>query len=132
MKIRYALAMAGMVSTLVAAPAFAQHPSNEPTHVMSESDNTNSRWSPSVFDTDLGPNASPYYSDSIRRDAYMQEQRRREAIERHELARAQEPYPYYTVPDAYNAAPNPTRVEPGTSATNPTGNEPAGESSGGK
>ena len=127
MKIRYALAMAGMVSTLVAAPTFAQHPSN----VMSEADNTNSRWSPSVFDTDLGPNASPYYSDSIARDAYMQEQRRREAIERHELTRAQEPYPNYTVPDA-NAAPNPTRVERGTSSTNPTGNEPAGENSGGK
>jgi len=123
--------MAGMMAaTLVAAPTFAQHPSNEPNNVMSESDNTNSRWSPSVFDTQLGPNASPYYSDSIARDAYMQEQRRREAIERHELTRV--PEPYYTVPGGYNAAPNPTRVEPGTSATNPTGNEPAGENSGGK
>lgn len=123
MKIRYALAAAGIVTALAQAPAFAQ------------ADNTNSRWSPSVFDTWMTRDYSSYTADRNAREAYRaQEQRRQDAIERHErLSRA--PYdPYYVAPaEQYDDfAPNPTRVEPSNSSTNPTGNEPAGENSGGK
>ena len=69
MKIRYAVATAGIVSALVAAPAFSQ------------ADNTNSRWSPSPLDTWMDRDYSFPYSDH---DAYEQAVRRREAIERHE------------------------------------------------
>jgi hypothetical protein len=121
-KIRYALVTAGMVSALAAAPAFAQAD-----NVLAQADNTNSRWSPSTFDTWMQRDYSVYYNDRAAREAYMaQEQRRREAIERHELARAP------LQDQDYDSAPNPTRVERGTSATNPTGNELRGQNSGGK
>ena len=128
MKIRYAVAAAGIVSALVAGP------------VLSQADNTNSRWSPSPFDTWMDRDYSFPNSDH---DAYEQAVRRREAIERHERLSGVPIDPGYAVvvpdetvvvsPDeSYGVSPDPSRVGPSTSSTNPTGNELQGENGGGK
>jgi len=126
LKIRYAVATAGVVSALAAGPAFSQ------------ADNTNSRWSPSPLDTWMDRDYSFPYSDH---DAYEQAVRRREAIERHERLSGVPIDPGYAVvipeervvvsPDE-GVSPNPSRVGPSTSSTNPTGNELQGENGGGK
>jgi hypothetical protein len=128
LKIRYAVATAGIISALIAGPAFSQ------------ADNTNSRWSPSPFDTWMDRDYSFPYSD---RDAYEQAVRRREAIERHERLSRVPIDPGYAVvvpedrvvvsPDeGFGVSPDPSRVGPSTSSTNPAGNELKGENSGGQ
>jgi len=118
----------GIVSALVAAPAFSQ------------ADNTNSRWSPSVLDTQMqhdrsyssvNPSTYTYYyygTDGVR---YYYEPS----------------YTFHAEPGWYSGdralvigrmdpdlvyGPTPNQARPGTSLSNPSGTELSGENSGGK
>ena len=126
LKSRYALVAAGIVSSMAAAPAFSQ------------ADNTNSRWSPSPFDTNMqryqtynfGADSTSYYGGDAR------------------YYYSGEPtYYYYRYESGYPRGqplvigrlepnlvygPTPNQVQPGTSLSNPTGTELQGQNSGGK
>ena len=126
MKIRYALVTAGIISALTAAPALAQ------------ADNTNSRWSPTVFDAWMQHDQSYNPGDST--SAYS-------GSPRYVYGG---PVYYYTPPSGYYYdsrqrplvigrmdpdlvyGPTPNQVHPGTSLSNPTGTELQGQNSGGK
>ena len=124
MKIRYALVAAGIVSALTAAPAFAQ------------ADNTNSRWSPSVFDAwmqrDQSYNSAGdtvyYYSYGSQPDLvyYRDESGWRWANPRSPTLAAGRMDPDLVY------GPTPNQVHPGNSLSNPTGTELQGQNSGGK
>ena len=125
MKIRHALVTATIVSALVATPAFAQ------------ADNTNSRWSPTVFDAYMrhdqsyNPGGDSTYAYSAG-PTYVYGG----------------PVYYYTAPNGYYYeqrplvigrmdrdlvyGPTPNQVRPGTSLSNPSGTELQGQNSGGK
>lgn len=112
MKIRYALVTAGTISALTAAPALAQ------------ADNTNSRWSPTVFDAWLqhdqsyNPGDSTYYHYTPPSGYYYDPRQRPLVIGRMD-------------PDLVYG-PTPNQVHSGTSLSNPTGTELQGQNSGGK
>ena len=122
MKIRHALATAGIVSALVAAPAFAQ------------ADNTNSRWSPSPFDTymqrDQTYNSAgdTVYYYSAQPDLYYY---RDESGWRWVNPRSPSLAAGRMDPDLVYG-PTPNEVHRGNSLSNPTGTELQGQNSGGK
>lgn len=122
MKIRYALVAASVVSALTANPALAQ------------ADNTNSRWSPSVFDTwmqrDESYNSAGdtiyYYSGEPDLYYYRDESGWRWVNPRRPVLAAGRMDPDLVY------GPTPNQVHSGTSLSNPTGTELQGQNSGGK
>jgi hypothetical protein len=122
LKIRHALVTAGIVSALVAAPAFAQ------------ADNTNSRWSPSVFDAwmqrdqsyNSGSDSIYYYSAEPDLYYYRDESGWRWVNPRRPTLAAGRMDPDLVY------GPTPNQVHPGNSLSNPTGTELQGQNSGGK
>jgi hypothetical protein len=126
LKIRYALVTAGIISALTAAPALAQ------------ADNTNSRWSPTVFDAWLQHDQSYNPGDSTY------------AYSGGSTYVYGGPVYYYTPPSGYYYdprqrplvigrmdpdlvyGPTPNQVHAGTSLSNPSGTELQGQNSGGK
>jgi len=129
LKIRYALMATGIVSALVAAPAFSQ------------ADNTNSRWSPSTFDTSMqhdqvygSTNPSTYYyygSDGVRYYYEPSYTFRDESGWRLVDPRDRTLVIGRMDPDLVYG-PTPNEVRPGTSLSNPSGTELSGQNSGGK
>jgi hypothetical protein len=122
LKIKSALVTAGIVSALAAGPAFAQ------------ADNTNSRWSPSVFDAWMqreqsysSGNDSIYYY-SARPDLYYY---RDESGWLYVNPRSPTLAAGRMDPDLVYG-PTPNQVHSGSSLSNPTGTELQGQNSGGK
>jgi len=121
LKIRYALVTAGIVSALLAGPALAQ------------ADNTNSRWSPSVFDAWMqrdqsygADSGSVYYSAEPDLYYYRDESGWRYVNPRRPSLAAGRMDPDLVY------GPTPNQVHSGNSLSNPTGTELQGQNSGGK